>query len=285
MNEIKLLGKDIKTEKKGDAECEYAQIAYDVRRMHDVCGDSALIYMDEKKIILAVLDGVSGEQGAEQASSIAAIAILNYLREKDRITKEDLQDALTGAHSHIVYGFTTALVVAIKPDGSFLSASIGDSTFYSLGRNSELDLVMDVMRMVGVGSPVFRFALFRNNVTSVLGLDADLEIYFKDGMLEPGDTLILVTDGILDNLKFQTEDNKVKSCSGTEDMKEIIGKKHEAKAIVRNIRSEILKRMKNPAEIKEGNQSLIIKPDDFAIIAIHFKGKAQPKKKTRKRRK
>jgi serine/threonine protein phosphatase PrpC len=278
MTSIKLLGKDIKTEKKGDATCKYADISYIVRRMHDACGDSAVIHIDDKKTILSVLDGVSGEEGAEQASSIAAIAILNNLKDNDDITKDDLQDALVNAHSHIVYGFTTALVVAIKPDGGFVSASIGDSTIYSFDKSGNLDIVMDIMRMVGVGSPVFRFALFRNNVTSVLGLQADLEIYFKDGKLDPGDSLLLVTDGILDNLKIEIEDEKVKSCSGIMDLKEIIGKENDIKKITRKIRNEILKRIEDNVEIKEESESLIIKPDDFAIIGVHYKGKSKAKK-------
>jgi serine/threonine protein phosphatase PrpC len=278
MNDIKLLGKDIKTEKKGYAASKYAEISYVVRRMHDVCGDSALIYTDKNKTILAVLDGVSGEEGAEQASSIATIAILNFLKNNDSIKKDDLHDALVNAHSHIVYGFTTVLVVVVKPDGSFLSASVGDSTIYSLSKSGKLNLEMDLMRMVGVGSPVFRFALFRNNVTSVLGLQADLEIFFKEGSLDSGDSLLLVTDGILDNLKFEIENEKVKSCSGIKDLSNIIDKEKNIKKITTKIRKEILKRMDDRIEIKEETESLIIKPDDFAIIGLQFIGKKKTNK-------
>lgn len=274
MSIIKLLGTEIKKEKKGELSTKFADMAYTVRRMHDVCGDSAFIYEDSNKAILAVLDGVSGEEGAEQASSVAAVAILNHLKRIESPTKEDVQEALITGAANIVYGLTTALVVVLDKKGGFIAGSVGDSVLYSLDKKGILKLEILPMRIVGEGSPVFRFLMFRNMVPSVLGLPADMEIYLKQGTLDPGDMLLLMTDGITDNLKIKIEEKKIKDCSGIDDLKEIIGKESDITKIVKKIRREILRRMEDRVDIKEEEESLIIKPDDLAIIGINLRQKS-----------
>jgi len=267
---IKLLGMEIKKEKAGSISVPFADISYLVRRMHDACGDSAFIHADKKKVIIAVFDGVSGEQGAEQASSVAAIAILNHLKDIDSPSKDDLQEAMVQGHSHITNGYTTALVVIVEKNGRFSSASVGDSALYSIDKAGMIKLELLPKRIVGEGSSIFRFMAFRNIVGSVLGAPGDMEIFFKEGMLDAGDLLLMATDGITDNLKFDVEEGKVKDCSGERDLKEIIGEKNEAKAIIKTIEEEIMRRIENKVQINEAKESLIIKRDDLAIICLKF---------------
>jgi len=267
---IKLLGMEIKKKMAGSISSPFADISYLVRKMHDACGDSAIIYVDDDKAVLAVLDGVSGEPGAEQASSVAAIAILNHLKGIDSPSKDDLQEAMVQGHTHITNGFTTALVVVMEKNGRFFSASVGDSVLYSIDKGSRVKQEFLQKRIVGEGSSIFRYMAFRNVVGSVLGAPGDMEIFFKQGKVEPGEFLLLVTDGVTDNLKFDVDEGMVKDCSGERDLKEIIGEKKDEKAIVKAIEEEVLARMENKVQINEAKESLIIKPDDLAIICIGF---------------
>jgi serine/threonine protein phosphatase PrpC len=278
-----LLGSDIKTEKKGDISNPFAEIAYAIRKVHSECGDSAFIHADKNRAILAVLDGVSGEPGAEAASSVAAFAILNYLKKRENITSIDLQDALIHGHNNIIMGSTTALIVVIEKDGSFICASVGDCALYSLDKNGEIKLQIEPMRAVGKGSAIFRFMMLRNLVGSVLGTREDLDIYSKKGKLDPGEFLLLMSDGITDNLKIKTKEGNVDDCSGEYDLAKIIGKQADVKKIVGKIKNEVWHRIQDKVEVKEENESLIIKPDDFALIGFKLKEK-KSKTQNRKRK-
>jgi serine/threonine protein phosphatase PrpC len=228
---------------------------------------------------------VSGKPGAEAASSIATIAILNHLKKRDKLTTVDLQDALIHGHNNIIIGSTTALVVVIEKNGRFISASVGDSALYSIDKSKNLKLQIEPMRAVGKGSAIFRFMMLRNLVGSVLGTQGDLDIYLKDGKLDPGESLLLMTDGISDNLKIKTKEGNVTDCSGKDDLKNIIGKQSEIKKIISNIRKEIWKRIEDKVEVKEENESLLIKPDDFAIIGIKLKSSPKTRKTQNSKRK
>jgi serine/threonine protein phosphatase PrpC len=281
MKIIKLLGSEIKKEKKGELSTSFGDVAYVVRRIHDVCGDSAFIAEDKNKLILAVLDGVSGEEGAEAASSVAAVAILNHLKDIKTPAKEDIQEALIEGHTNIVLGFTTALVVVIEKSGKFIIGSVGDTSVYSLDKSGKISLEIQPMRIVGEGEKLFRFFMLRNIVPSVLGSPRDLDIYFRDGSLENEDSLILMSDGITDNLSVIVEEGKVTDVSGEDDLKKIIGAQKDTKTTVRKIYKEIIKRIEDKTEIKEKNLALMIKPDDLAIIGFTMKKIQKTKPKTR----
>jgi len=222
---------------------------------------------------------VSGEPGAEVASSVAAVAILNHLKKIEKIKPIDLQDALIHAHSNIIMGTTTALIVVIERSGSFMCASVGDSAMYSIDKDGKVATQIEQMRVVGPGSSIFRFMMLRNVVGSVLGTEGDLQIYFKQGTLDPGESLLLLSDGITDNLVIKTQEGNVSDCTGVEDLKSIIGHDREIGKIVTRIRKEIWRRMEDKVELKEKDKSLLIKPDDFAMIGFTLREKAPQKKK------
>ena len=269
MNIIKLLGKDIKDGEKGKLSSKFADFSYHIKKGHDVCGDSAFVYYDEKKAVVAVFDGVSGVDGAEQASSIAAISILNYLKNISSPNKDDLQEALVNAHANIVYGFTTALVVVIMKDGKFTAGSVGDSALYSYGKG-KLQLELAPLRLVGEGMDFFRYMMGRNIVPNALGMPSDMEILFRDGALEKGDILLLATDGIVDNLKILTKENLVTDCSGKKDLLAIIDSETDVDKIVKKITDCIFLRWENKNVPLALGEKITIKTDDVAIVGIQF---------------
>ena len=107
MKTVKMLGTEIGSETRGDVREAFAQVSWFIRRGHNVCGDSAFVHMDDSKVVAAVLDGVSGEPGADQASSVAAVALVNHLKNIASPDKNDIQNAFVKAHSNIVFGLTT----------------------------------------------------------------------------------------------------------------------------------------------------------------------------------
>ncbi len=269
MNVVKILGKDVKDKEEGNIKSDIAAISYLVKKGHDVCGDSAFIYSDETKAILAVFDGVSGMEGADQASSIAALSVLNFLKGFESPNKDDLQEALIGAHANIVYGSTTALVAIILKDGSFVAGSVGDSALYSSGK-SELKLEISPLRSVGEGSDFFQYMINRNIVPNALGMPTDMEILYRNGKLEKGDSLILMTDGILDNLKIIAKDNIVADCSGIKDLRFIIGDSSDPKDIVKKITSAVFERLENRTVHLEEGEKFTSKSDDIALVVAKF---------------
>ena len=269
MNTIKILGKDVKDKEDGNLKSGFVDFSYFVKKGHDVCGDSAFVYHDEKKAIIAVFDGVSGVDGAEQASSIAAVFILNYLKNMSSPNKDDLQEALVNAHANIVYGFTTALIVVIMKDGKFIAGSVGDSALYSYGKG-KLQLELAPLRLVGEGMDFFRYMMGRNIVPNALGMPSDMEILFRDGALEKGDILLLVTDGIVDNLKILTKENLVTDCSGINDLLAIIETETDVDKIVKRITDCIFLRWENKNVPLVLGEKITIKTDDLDIVGIQF---------------
>jgi len=271
MKTVKLLGNGIGDEEKGSFSEGFADIAYVVRRGHGTCGDSAFAHVDDKKAVIAVFDGVSGEPGAGEASSIAALAMLNSLKNVDSPTKNDLQESLVNAHSNIVTGSTTAAVIVVEKTGRFICASVGDSTIYSLDKSGRLKLQLQPMRVVGKGSPLDEFIFQRMVVPAALGLDADMPILMREGKLSGGDVLLVMTDAVIDNLKIRVKGGKVADASGEEDLRLIIGGASGAAGIVRLIRDEIVRRMKAKFDIRDKDSALVSKLDDLAIVGLLFK--------------
>jgi len=271
MKTVKLLGNGIGDEEKGSFSEGFVDVAYVVRKGHAVCGDSAFAYVDDRKAVVAVFDGVSGEPGAEEASSIAALAMLNHLKGIDSPTRNDLQESLVNAHANVIVGYTTATIAVVEKGGRFICASVGDSTIYSLGKNNRMKLELEPMRTVGKGTQADEFIFQRMVVPSALGLDADMQILMREGKLGDGDILLVMTDAVMDNLRIKLKAGKVADISGLEDLKLIIGDASGTAAIVNRVRDEIVRRMKARFDIREEGSMLVSKLDDLAIVGLRFK--------------
>jgi hypothetical protein len=271
MKTVKLLGNGIGDEERGSFSEPFADIAFDVRRGHETCGDSAFAFCDDKKAVIAVFDGVSGEPGAAEASSIAALAMLNHLKGKDSPTKNDMQESLVNAHANVIVGYTTAAVIVVEKTGRFICASVGDSTIYSYSKSGVVKLELQPMRVVGKGTPLDEFIFQRMVVPVALGLDADMQILIRDGKLEGGDSILVMTDAVMDNLKIKLKGGKVADTSGVEDLKLIIGDASGAAEVVKSIRDEIVRRMDARFDIREKDSALVSKLDDLAIVGLLFK--------------
>ncbi len=256
---------EIQTASGGNGFCEFSCL---VRKGHEECGDSAFVYADPGKAILAVFDGVSGEAGASSASSVAAESILRSLSPHGRISEKNMKDALLKAHEAITAGLTTAAIAFIEKGGAFMVASVGDSPIYSLSKEGRTDLELPLARTVGDGASVLKFFYFRNLLTSALGGGkAEFSVHIRKGRLRKGEVLILASDGLSDNLYAEISEGYVTESSGRTDLSELIGAERSAAAIVSLLSEEVSKRLAI-GRVEKPGRILVPKEDDLAIIAV-----------------
>jgi serine/threonine protein phosphatase PrpC len=248
--------------------CDFSII---VKKCHEECGDSAFAYSDAKKAVIGIFDGVSGEPGAALASSAAASAALLHLKALDRCDGKQMKEALMQAQLAVSAGYTTAIVLFLHADGSFIIAGVGDSPAYGISSGGKISLEIPPSRTTGDRDSIFKFFYFRNLVTAVLGPGGkDVAINMRSGKLKKGEVIIIASDGLLDNLWVKVHDGYVADSSGTADLAGLIGKERSPKKIIALLVKEIVTRIKAGKKEKAGLM-LVPKEDDIAIAALRFK--------------
>jgi serine/threonine protein phosphatase PrpC len=174
--------------------------------------DNLLAIRVEDSILLAVADGLGGHAAGEVASGIAVDTLAEVMRERYRRGMSDgemrgiLHSAYLLAHERIRAhadgereGMGTTLVSASVRGRDVTIAHTGDSRAYIIGdsiRFATQDHSL-VSELVGkVSRDAARRHPLRNIVTRALGVD--FGIGFHEAVLDPGDTLILSSDGFHD---------------------------------------------------------------------------------------
>jgi hypothetical protein len=244
--------------------CDFSVV---VKKGHAECGDSAFVYCDKEKLIAAVLDGVSGEPGASMASTDAASAILEHLKSSGTPSESAVKEALTKAHLAIRIGATTATLLHLSKDGSFILASIGDSPAYGMDAKGKISLELPISRVVKDNDSILKYFYYRNYVTSVLGAQNDLNLRLRSGKLKKGEVLILASDGVTDNLFVKVKNGYVADSSGIDDLGRIIGKLRSPKAINGRLMPVVEARIRG-GKIEEPGRMLVPKEDDVAIVIV-----------------
>jgi serine/threonine protein phosphatase PrpC len=251
----------------GTAFCDFC---VSVKKGHEECGDSAFAYADEGKVVLGIFDGVSGEPGAAAASSAAASAALEHLKALGRCDQAQMKEALMQAQLAITAGYTTALLLFLEKDGSFLLAGVGDSPAYGISATGEVSLEIPLARATNKDDSIFRFFHFRNLVTCVLGPSGkDVPIRLRSGKLKKGEVILLSSDGLYDNLWVSVHEGYVEDASGTGDLEGLVGPEREPQKLVRRLMDVVAKRVAAGKKEKAGLM-LVPKQDDVAIAALRF---------------
>lgn len=262
-------GTRIKTSASVSGSSSFCEFFILVKKGHEECGDSAFAFCDEQKAVLGVFDGVSGEAGAASASSRAAEAALGYLKKLDKCSEEKMREAIALAGDAIEIGFTTALVLFVERNGSFVICSVGDSPAYGIAKG-KVELELPLARAVADKDSIFKFLHFRNLVTSILGPGGgEAKLHLRKGKLRRDEMFILASDGLSDNLWLKIKEGYVTDSSGSDDLKALVGKEKNPEKITKKLSSEIAKRIK--AGRKEAKGALLEpKKDDIAIAVIRF---------------
>lgn len=186
--------------------------------------------------LFGVFDGVGGETNGEKASHDAAQAAARYLQSTDEAPEQAVRSALHAAHETITTGQTTAVVAKVYQNAegqpTVTIASAGDSRAYILRDGQLRCITLDHSNYrYEVGDEEARtiqevlsgaidiqkvgdyqaYADKRHVIRSGLGSSLEPAIDVFTVVLQPGDKLILTTDGIHDSLTNEIIRNIVSS--------------------------------------------------------------------------
>jgi serine/threonine protein phosphatase PrpC len=193
--------------------------ATDVGRVREANEDSLLAVRRtgdrEDEALVAVADGMGGHKAGEVASAMAVQWLQQTLDDSDPTVEADAllmsaleygNDAIWDAAAEDVEkeGMGTTIVAAlVSADGSVMIANVGDSRAYAVAGGQARLVTSDhtwVNQQVLAGQMSEREATispFRNLLTRSLGSAPRVEIdLFRGLQLEPGDALVLVSDGV-----------------------------------------------------------------------------------------
>ncbi len=181
------------------------QDAFQVRR---------LIREDGRKMTVAVVcDGMGGAKAGNVASTLAAGAFMQAIQTDSRQqSTEMLVRAAAEAANRMVYersasdpdcrGMGTTLVAALVEGHQAVIANVGDSRCYLVRDNAITQITKDhsvVEDMVDRGE-IDRAEAWqhprRNYITRAMGVEAQVDCDIFARTLEPGDVLLLCTDGL-----------------------------------------------------------------------------------------
>src|SRR5271157_1247758 len=182
---------------------------------------------DLRQGIFVVCDGMGGHAAGEVASKIAVDTVLSYFRDKEPLAADAslidaplgaqlLSDAVNKANETILEyaeghsgasGMGTTLVAARFAEGRFTIAHIGDSRIYLMRNGSLVQLTEDhslVMEQVRRGIMTVEEAkksTAQHIITRALGTEDNSPPDLAEFPAEPGDVLMLTTDGVLRHLE------------------------------------------------------------------------------------
>jgi serine/threonine protein phosphatase PrpC len=177
--------------------------------------------------LFVVADGMGGHAGGEHASALAVDAVEAFVletfkwfskckgREQDQILA-DFQSAVGQANARVLAeghehpdlrGMGTTLTLAYSLNDTLFVAHAGDSRCY-LYRNGDLHrltrdhtLVEDMVRRGGLSPEDASKHRLRHVVTNAVGGDSpELEVELHKVHLEPGDAILLCSDGLTEML-------------------------------------------------------------------------------------
>jgi serine/threonine protein phosphatase PrpC len=170
--------------------------------------------LSRRGILLVVADGMGGAQAGERASRIAVETVLRRYRDASAEDPlKDLQDAVEEAnaaiHSESVTqddkaGMGTTCTAVVVLDDDTLVAHVGDSRAYLIqdGEIRQLthdhSLVQHLVERGQITAEEARVDPRRNVVTRSVGVSPVVEVDAErfTGLLRPGDTLVLCSDGL-----------------------------------------------------------------------------------------
>jgi protein phosphatase len=178
--------------------------------------------------IFAVADGMGGHASGEVASRIAVESIQDSLarvgREKDAPLTEDSTAVLSSPANILVNGFRlanqriyksslekeeykgmgTTLVAVYLSGSSAIVAHVGDSRLYQIRGQAieqvtaDHSLVWEQYRQGLITKAALSSSPYKNIVTRALGLEPTVDVEVQELVTQPGDSLILCSDGLSD---------------------------------------------------------------------------------------
>jgi protein phosphatase len=162
--------------------------------------------------LYVLADGMGGAKAGEHASRLAVDTVTEILLHAQSRDSKALLMAVeeanrrvldAAAHDPALEGMGTTLVAALEVGDDLSIASVGDSRAYLLDRSGfraiteDQSWVNEVGRPLGLNEEALRTHPMRHVLTMAIGAGVALEInYYHDIRLQPGDILLMCSDGL-----------------------------------------------------------------------------------------
>ncbi|GAB4318905.1 MAG: Stp1/IreP family PP2C-type Ser/Thr phosphatase [Leptolyngbyaceae cyanobacterium] len=191
-------------------------------------------YIDPEGRFFIVADGMGGHAGGQEASRLATKTVQSYLEsvwETDESSDVILEQALLEANQAILKDqrqyperadMGTTIVVVIFRDEQVWCAHIGDSRLYRL-RGAKLEQITDdhtwvalAMKMGEIDPEQARTHPWRHVLAQCLGREDLRQIDIQPVQVQPGDRLLLCSDGLTEELSDQMIASQLKSIRACE---------------------------------------------------------------------
>ncbi len=187
--------------------------ASDIGRVRAENQDCCGVIYSPAGVLLAVCDGMGGHEGGGIASKLAMEALQNGFKEfLSGNLARDLESAVYEAgrtvrsaarESHRLRSMGTTCVAAlIGADNSAHIANVGDSRAYLLRGGVAAQITRDhtvyeEQQRSGMQFMAENTDALRHVLTRCLGMDASLRVDMFEVSLQPGDMLLLCSDGLM----------------------------------------------------------------------------------------
>ena len=168
--------------------------------------------IDPEMGLYVLADGMGGAKAGERASRLAVDTVSESIMRAQSRDSQALLVAVeeanrrvldAAAHDPALEGMGTTLVAALEVGDELLIASVGDSRAYLLDAGGfraiteDQSWVNEVGRPLGLNEEALRTHPMRHVLTMAIGAGVALEInYYHDIRLEPGDMLLMCSDGL-----------------------------------------------------------------------------------------
>ena len=186
--------------------------------------------------LFVVADGMGGHNAGDYASSHAVGTVVDEIRQDaDFNPIKVIRHAIESANTEIITqaqndenlrGMGTTMVVATIVGHYAYVANVGDSRLYLVNQQilqvtKDHSLVQEMVRMGEINAEQARNHPDKNIITRALGAERTVDIDFFDLKLEPGNVILMCSDG----LSNMVEDSQIREIiSDTETNLEEKGK-------------------------------------------------------------
>ena len=166
--------------------------------------------------LFIVADGMGGHKAGEFASCFTVEKVVEAVTgSKKEDIPEILGDAIRNANLALIeyagehpqmHGMGTTVVAAVVTENQLYVANVGDSRLYIVGKNSrqvtrDHSLVQEMVRIGELDETQARSHPDKNIITRAIGADKNLKIDVFEEQIEPGDKILLCTDGLTNMLE------------------------------------------------------------------------------------
>lgn len=165
--------------------------------------------------LFIVADGMGGHKAGDYASREATRTIVEYIEQSEETNPIIvIRKAIELANSHLLEksrefeeytGMGTTIVAATIIDDCLYVANVGDSRLYLL--NDEIkqvtkdhSLVEEMVRLGGLDEETAKYHPKKNVITRAVGGNDEIQIDFFEIQLEPGDAILMCSDGLTNML-------------------------------------------------------------------------------------